>query len=231
MKEVTMNDLGNNKPCEQVAVIFDLDGVLTDTAEYHYQAWRRLAEEEGLTFSREDNEKLRGVSRRASLELILKGSSRSEEKILEMMDRKNNYYRNYIQTMDSNDLLPGALEILKQLRKVGVKLALASASKNARDVVERLSLKDYFEVIADGNSVKRAKPEPDLFLFAAGKLSVSPQCTAVVEDAEAGIEAALAANMATVGIGPPERVGKADLVCKSVAEIDVSDLLSLLPKG
>ncbi len=226
-----MIDLDKTKPCESIAVIFDLDGVLTDTAEYHYRAWRRLAEEEGLSFSREDNEKLRGVSRRASLELVLKGSSRSEEQMLEMMDRKNSYYRSFIKTMDSDDLLPGALEILKNLHSLGVKLALASASKNARDVVKRLNLEDYFEVIADGNSVKRAKPAPDLFLFAAEKLNVLPQCAVVVEDAEAGIEAALAAKMATVGIGPPERVGKADFVYNSVAEIDVSDLLSLIPKG
>ena len=218
------------KPCESMAVIFDLDGVLTDTAEYHYRAWRRLAEEEGLPFSREDNEKLRGVSRRASLELILKGSSRSEEEMLEMMDRKNSYYRSLIKTMDSEDLLPGALEIVKQLRRLEVKLALASASKNARDVVERLNLEDYFEIIADGNSVEKAKPAPDLFLFVADKLKVAPRCAVVVEDAEAGIEAALAAKMAAVGIGPHERVGKADLFYKSVSEIDVSDLLSLLPK-
>ncbi len=219
------------KPCESIAVIFDLDGVLTDTAEYHYLAWRRLAEEEGLSFSREDNEKLRGVSRKASLELILKGSSRSEEEMLEMMDRKNSYYRSFIKTMDSGDLLPGALEILEHLRRLGVMLGLASASKNARDVVGRLNLEDYFEIIADGNSVEKAKPAPDLFLFVANKLNVAPACAVVVEDAEAGIEAALAAKMAAVGIGPQERVGKADLTYGSVSEIDVSDLLSLLPKG
>jgi beta-phosphoglucomutase len=226
-----MTGIDETKPCAAVAVIFDLDGVLTDTAEYHYRAWRRLAEEEGLPFSREDNEKLRGVSRRASLELVLQGSRRSEEEMLEMMDRKNSYYRSFIQTMDAKDLLPGALEILKKLRGLGVKLALASASKNARDVVKRLNLENYFEVIADGNSVERAKPAPDLFLFAADKLSVLPHCAVVVEDAEAGIEAALAAKMATVGIGPPERVGKADLVYNSVAEINVADLLSLIPQG
>jgi beta-phosphoglucomutase len=218
------------KTCESIAVIFDLDGVLTDTAEYHYRAWRRLAEEEGLSFSREDNEKLRGVSRRASLELVLQGNNRSEAEMLEMMDRKNSYYRSFIKTMDAGDLLPGAAEILNQLRTMGVKLGLASASKNARDVLERINLENYFEVIADGNSVEKAKPAPDLFLFAADKLSVAPRCAVVVEDAEAGIEAALAAKMAAVGIGPRERVGKADLIYKSVAEINVSDLLSLLPK-
>lgn len=223
--------LYKTKPCESVAVIFDLDGVLTDTAEYHYRAWRRLAEEEGLPFTREDNEKLRGVSRRASLELILKGSTRSEDEMLEMMDRKNSYYRSFIKTMDAGDLLPGALDKLKQLRRMGVKLGLASASKNAREVVERLKIEDYFENIADGNSVEKAKPAPDLFLFAANKLNVAPQCTVVVEDAEAGIEAALAAKMAAVGIGPQGRVDKADLIYKAVSEIDISDLLSLLPKG
>jgi len=216
--------------CEKAAVIFDLDGVITDTAEYHYQAWRRMAEEEGLSFSRQDNEKLRGVSRRASLELVLKGKELPENKKLELMERKNNYYREQIKTISDKDLLPGAIDKLNQLKNADVKLALASASKNARDVIENLGIEDYFEVVADGYSVKKTKPAPDLFLFAAEKLNVPPSCCIVVEDAEAGITAAVSAGMYTVGIGPPARVGRADLVYNAVAEIEIPEILALLEK-
>jgi len=214
--------------CNPAAVIFDLDGVITDTAEFHYQAWRRMAEEEGLGFSRDDNEKLRGVSRRASLELVLKGKKLPENIKLELMERKNNYYREQIKTISVEDILPGVVDILNQLKGAGVKLALASASKNARDVIKNLGIEDYFEVIADGFSVKKTKPAPDLFLFVAEKLSVPPSCCIVVEDAEAGIKAAGSAGMSTVGIGPPARVGRADLIYNSVAEIEIPEMLALL---
>lgn len=207
------------------AFIFDLDGVLTDTAEYHYLAWKRLAEEEGIVFTRDDNEKLRGVSRRASLELILKGRPIPEEQVQEMMDRKNGYYRDYIKTISEKDLLPGALELLNKLKELNFRLALASASKNAPVVIERLGIAHYFEVIADGNSVEKTKPAPDLFLYAAEKLGLSPTECLVVEDAEAGVEAALAAGMLTIGIGPRERVGAADYVYPTVAEIRIEDIL------
>ena len=202
------------------AFIFDLDGVLTDTAEYHYRAWKRMAEEEGLPFNRQDNEKLRGVSRRASLELILKGRSLPEEKIEAMMERKNNYYRESIKEISEKDLLPGSLELLQKLREKGYKLAVASASKNAPMIIERLNIGAYFDVLAHGGSVERAKPAPDLFLYTAEKLKLEPRYCLVVEDAEAGVEAAKRAGMATIGIGPPERVGAADLVFSSVGEID-----------
>ncbi len=207
------------------AFIFDLDGVLTDTAEYHYLAWKRLAEEEGIVFTRSDNEKLRGVSRRASLKLILKGREITEEKMQEMMDRKNGYYRDYIKTVSEKDLLPGALELLDRLKDKNYRLALASASKNAPEVVERLGIAHNFEVIADGNSVEKTKPAPDLFLYVSEKMNLHPAECLVVEDAEAGVEAARAAGMATIGIGPQERVGAADFVYPSVAEIRIEDFL------
>lgn len=207
------------------AFIFDLDGVLTDTAEYHYLAWKRLAEEEGFSFNREDNEKLRGVSRRASLELILKGSTVPEEKMQEMMDRKNGYYRDFIQTISEKDLLPGAIGLLKKLKEMSFRLALASASKNAPAVVEQLGIAHYFEVIADGSSVEKTKPAPDLFLYVAEKLNLPPSRCLVVEDAEAGVAAAKAAGMATIGIGPQERVGAADYIYPSVADIILEEVL------
>ena len=206
------------------AFIFDLDGVLTDTAEYHFLAWKRLADEEGYSFSRKDNEQLRGVSRRASLDLILKGRNVPEEKMLEMMERKNGYYRSYLETVSGKDLLPGAVELLDRLKEKGCRLALASASKNAPTVIDKLGIAGYFEVIADGNSVEKTKPAPDLFLYAAEQLKLKPQVCLVVEDAEAGITAARAAGMHTIGIGPEERVGAADYVYPSVAAIKLEDI-------
>ncbi len=209
------------------AFIFDLDGVLTDTAEYHFLAWKRMADEEGLPFSRRDNEQLRGVSRRASLELILKGRSLPEERMQELMERKNGYYRAYIETVSAEDLLPGATRLLEALQNKGVKLALASASKNAPKVVENLGIAPYFAVIAHGGSVQKTKPAPDLFLYTAEKLQVEPGRCVVVEDAEAGVAAAQAAGMVTIGIGPHERVGAADYVYPDVASLKLEDISSL----
>lgn len=198
---------------------------MTDTAEYHFLAWKRLADEENLPFSRSDNELLRGVSRRASLELILKDRERSEAQMQMLMDRKNSYYRAYLEEISSANLLPGALKLLQRLQALQYRLALASASRNAKTVVNRLGIESYFEVIADGNSVKKTKPAPDLFLYAARQLSLPPQACLVVEDAEAGITAAKAAGMVTIGIGPPERVGAADYLYPSVAAIKLEDIL------
>ncbi len=208
------------------AFIFDLDGVLTDTAEYHYQAWKQMADEEGLSFNRQDNEQLRGISRRASLDLILKGRPLSEEKKLELMERKNSYYRAYIGAVSEKDLLPGALNLLQELQSRSYRLALASASKNARQVIARLYIASFFEVIADGNVVKKTKPAPDLFLYVAEKLHIAPPHCAVVEDAEAGIRAAKAAGMITIGLGPKHRVGEADYVYPSVALIRLADIIT-----
>ncbi len=208
------------------AFIFDLDGVLTDTAEYHYLAWKRLCEEEGLYFHRQINEKLRGVSRRKSLEIILGERKVHEKTMEEMMARKNRYYQQSIKKISKEDLLPGAEDILRQLKNKHIKLALGSSSKNARPVIARLEIEDYFDVVADGNSVERSKPAPDLFLYAAEKLGVSPSCCAVVEDAEAGIEAALTAGMLAVGIGPPDRVGKSHIYYPRISDLRIDDILS-----
>jgi beta-phosphoglucomutase len=210
------------------AFIFDLDGVLTDTAEYHYQGWKRLADEEGWPFTREDNEHLRGVSRRDSLRLILKDRLYPEEQILEMMERKNRYYLDSIKAISPHDLLPGARELLEEIRAAGLKTALGSASKNAGEVVDRLGIRHLLDAISDGYSVERQKPAPDLFLDAAAQLGLPPAECVVVEDAAAGIEAAKAGGFYAVGLGPPERVGAADAIFPSLEGVRLADLLKAL---
>lgn len=210
------------------AFIFDLDGVITDTAEYHYRGWKRLADEEGLSFTREDNEHLRGVPRRESLMLILKDRVHPEEKIQEMMERKNNYYLAFIKEITPRDLLPGAKELLEEIRAAGLKNALGSASKNAGEVIERLGIRDLFDAISDGFSVERQKPAPDLFLHAAAQLGLTPAECVVVEDAAAGIEAAIAGGFRSVGLGPDERVGRADIILSNLAGVRLNALLNAL---
>lgn len=210
--------------------IFDLDGVLTDTAEYHYRGWKRLADEEGFPFTREDNEQLRGIPRRESLMLILRGRPFPEEKILEMMARKNNYYLEYIRDVSPRDLLPGARELLEEIRQAELKCALGSASKNAQDVIQRLGIADLLDAVSDGNSVEKQKPAPDLFLHAARQLHLEPNECVVVEDAAAGIEAARAGGFHSVGVGPRERVGNADVVLESLNNLHLETMLALLNK-
>ena len=210
------------------AFIFDLDGVLTDTAEYHYRAWKRLADEEGLPFTREDNEHLRGVSRRESLMLILKGRVYPEEQVQAMMDHKNGYYLEFIKEISPRDLLPGAQELLEEIRAAGLKSALGSASRNADEVLDRLGIRARLDAVSDGYSVERQKPAPDLFLHAAAQLALHPAECAVVEDAAAGIEAAKAGGFRTVGLGPRERVGLADVIFPSLAGVRLADLLRAL---
>ncbi len=208
--------------------IFDLDGVLTDTAEYHYRAWKRLADEEGLPFTRQDNEALRGVSRRESLMLLLKGRSFPEEELQEMMERKNRYYGELIQGVTPQDMLPGARELLEEIRQAGLKAAIGSASKNAGEVIARLGIRPLLDAVSDGYSVERPKPAPDLFLHAAGQLGLPAEECVVVEDAAAGIEAAKAGGFYTVGLGPPERVGTADVIFPSLEGVHLEDILRAL---
>ncbi len=208
--------------------IFDLDGVLTDTAEYHYRAWKRLADEEGIPFTREDNEQLRGVSRRESLMRLLKGRPIPEETAQAWMARKNRYYQEYIRQMTPADVLPGVLSLLGEIRASGRKIAVASASKNAPLVVERLNLRPWIDVLCDGSSVDRPKPAPDLFLYAAERLGLPPVTCVVVEDAAAGVQAAHAAGMRVVGLGPASRVGEADVVLPSLDGARLTDLLARL---
>jgi beta-phosphoglucomutase len=210
------------------AFIFDLDGVLTDTAEYHFRAWQRLADEENIVFTREDNEALRGVSRRQSLLFLLKGRALSEDQMEAWMARKNDYYRAYLNDIKPADLLPGVVDFLNEAKSHGIKLGVGSASKNAREAIQGLGITDVFDAIGDGYSVSNPKPAPDLFVWVAGRLGVPAQNAVVFEDAEAGIEAALAAGMYAVGLGPQSRVGKADVVLPSLESVKLDQIIQAL---
>lgn len=209
------------------AFILDLDGVLTDTAEYHFRAWKRIADEENIPFTREDNEQLRGVSRRRSLEILLGEHRRryTESEMQEMMDRKNGYYQEMLRQITEDDFLPGAQALMENLRERGLKVAIGSASKNTKTVLRQLGILDFFDVIADGHSVERGKPAPDLFLYAAAKMEVDPAECVVVEDAKSGVAAALEGGMVAVGIGPEERVGEAHFRYDTTADIRIAEIL------
>lgn len=208
------------------AIIFDLDGVLTDTSEYHYQAWKRLADDLGIPFTREDNDAhLRGVSRRESLMYIIRGRQYSEDQIQEMMDRKNRYYNEMIKKMTPNDLVPGGRELLQEIQQAGIKIAVASGSKNARTVLDLLDINNYLNGIADGYDVTNGKPAPDIFVFAAGLLDTPTSQSLVLEDAAAGVEAAKKGGMMAIGIGPQDRFQGADKVLPDLANKHLHDLL------
>ena len=196
------------------ACIFDLDGVIVDTAKYHYIAWRALAEELGFTFTNQDNERLKGVSRMQSLEILLEigGTQFTETEKLVMAHRKNTLYVSYIEKMTPEEILPGVREFLQELRNKGIKVALGSASKNSPMILEKIQLMGMFDAVVDGNSIMEAKPNPEVFLKGAERLGVEPTHCVVFEDAIAGIEAARNADMYCVGIGEPETLAMADLV-------------------
>lgn len=215
---------------DAAGVIFDLDGVLADTAELHFQSWMDISRELGIPFDRARNEALRGLSRADSLRIFLGPEALrfDADQQAEIMERKNRYYLQRVERLTAADVLPGARELLEDLRRHGVRVAIASSSRNARIVLERLSLLDAADAIVDGNDVERTKPAPDIFLCAARRLGLPPARCVVVEDAESGIEAARAAGMKVVGIGPAERVGKADCVVPAISALCASVLLRLL---
>jgi len=208
------------------AFLFDLDGVLTDTSELHFLSWKRLAEEEGILFTREDNEALRGVSRRESLNLLLKGRQVSEEQAHEMMERKNSYYIDLVSQMTPDNMLPGALDLIEEIKRLNLKQAIVSSSKNAWLVLDRLQIGNLFDAVIDGNAPARSKPHPDLFLLAAQAVRVDPFNCLVVEDAQAGVEAAHAAGMVALGLGPKERVGIAELVFPSLESHSACEVIA-----
>jgi beta-phosphoglucomutase len=203
------------------AAIFDLDGVIVNTAKYHYLAWRRLANELGFDFTEQQNERLKGVNRMRSLEILLEiGRLTLDEATKESLAaRKNAWYVEYLLQMDRSEILPGAVEYLNYLREKGVKTALGSASKNSRLILDRLEITPLFDSIIDGNKVKNTKPDPEVFLKAAEELSVDPQRCVVFEDAEAGIEAAHRAGMGCVGVGSPSVLKEADMVIAGLDQL------------
>jgi beta-phosphoglucomutase len=213
-------------PDKPKAIIFDLDGVLTDTSEYHYQAWKHLADDEHIPFTRQENdEHLRGIGRRESLMYIIRGKHYSEDQIEEMMDRKNRYYNDLIKNMSPKDLVAGGRALLEEIHNAEIKIAIASASKNCHTVLERLGITDLLDGIADGFSVVNGKPAPDLFVYAAGLVQVHTGDCLGVEDADAGIEAIKTAGMRALGIGPKERFHKADKVLPSLENKHLQDML------
>jgi len=211
------------------ACIFDLDGVIVDTAKYHFMAWRRLAKELGFEFTLSDNEALKGVSRMASLEILLRvgGLAPGEKEKEELAARKNRWYVEFITGMTPDEILPGSIRLLKQLRKEGILTAIGSASKNALTILDRIKITDMFDVIVDGNKIHTAKPDPEVFVRGARELNTDPSSCVVFEDAQAGIEAAIAGGMKCVGVGDPELLGKADLVIPDLRKITIQKLKNL----
>lgn len=213
------------------AVIFDLDGVITDTAEHHYLAWKAIGDELNLPFTREFNERLKGVSRMESLRLLLSLSPQelnySEEQLHDLAQRKNEVYKQLISQIKPADALPGIPQLLDALRKQGIKTAIASASKNAFSVIENLQMKPYFDVIVDAAKIVNSKPDPEVFLAAAQQLGVAPTDCVGVEDAVAGVDAILAADMTAIAIGKQEHFPHAHHVYSSTAELKVEQLIEI----
>lgn len=210
--------------------IFDLDGVIVDTAKYHFKAWQSLAKNLQYNFTEQDNEQFKGVSRVRSLELLLEMAqykATEKEKEQWLID-KNTHYLALISHMNNSEILPGITEILKTLKAQQIPVALGSASKNAQPILEKVGLLSYFDVLVDGNEVTMAKPNPEVFLTAAKGLGVAPEDCVVFEDAQAGVAAAKAAKMTCVGIGDPAILFNADHCFTSTAEITLSFVQSLI---
>lgn len=210
------------------AVIFDLDGVIVSTDECHYQAWKRLADEEGIPFDRSANQRLRGVSRMESLGIVLERAARiytDVEKTV-LAERKNEYYRRLLYRLTSADILPGAVSLLRELKKRGIRVAIGSSSRNAPFILEKIGLGGFFDAVADGNGITKSKPDPEVFLLAAKLLCVRPERCAVVEDSVAGILAAKAAGMKAVGVGYAKSCAQADETADNLTEVTIGRLLS-----
>lgn len=212
------------------ACIFDLDGVVVDTAKYHYLAWKRLANEFGFDFDEHLNEKLKGVSRKESLELILKWAnvSISDSEKLDAAKRKNDWYIEYVAKMTAAEILPGVVHFLNELKTNDIRIALGSASRNSMMCLERIGLLNYFDVIVDGNKVETAKPDPEVFLRGATDLGLKPFECVVFEDAQVGIEAANAGGFFSVGVGDALVLKDANLVIKTFENFTLNKLREAL---
>lgn len=208
------------------ACIFDLDGVIVDTAKYHYLAWKRLAKELGFDFTEEDNERLKGISRMKSLDILLQiGKLSFNEKTKEeLAAKKNAWYVECISNMDSSEILPGVINFLKSLRNNNIKISLGSVSKNAKLILNNVGIAPYFDAVIDGTKITHAKPDPEVFLKGAEELGVKPSECVVFEDAQAGIEAAINAGMFSVGVGSLKTLSKANFVISSFEEMTLNRL-------
>lgn len=208
--------------------IFNMDGVIVDTGKYHYQAWRRIANQFGFDFSKEQHEELKGLSRLGSLERILEWGEiyMPEAEKMHWADVKNNWYVGLISNMKPAEVLPGVLEFLRQVRASGIVTALSSASQNARSVLKSINLEPYFDTILDGNEVKKQKPDPSCFLMAAHALGLMPSECLVFEDAPPGIDAALRGGFTVIGIGKQEDLAKAHLVIQGFENLNYNTLIA-----
>jgi len=208
------------------ACIFDLDGVIVDTAKYHYLAWKRLAGELGFEFTEDDNERLKGVSRLDSLEILLSIGNKSfdDKTKLLLAEKKNAWYIEYISKMSKDEVLPGVENFLEVLKNAGIKISLGSVSKNALQILNSLNLTNYFDAIIDGTRISKAKPDPEVFLKASSELNIPPEECIVFEDASAGIDGAINANMYSIGVGSPKILNKANKVISGFTTIDLSIL-------
>lgn len=184
------------------AVIFDLDGVIVSTDDCHYEAWKKMADEEGIYFDKTINNRLRGVSRMESLEIVLERAEKeySEDEKLALAERKNGYYKEFITKLTPDDILPGAMNTLEELKANGIKVAIGSSSKNTPVILKQIGLSDYFDAVSDGNNITNSKPDPEVFLKAADMLGIPYGECMIVEDADAGIEAGKRAGMKTLSV-------------------------------
>jgi beta-phosphoglucomutase len=212
------------------AFIFDLDGVIVDTAKYHFLAWQKIANALDINFTLEHNELLKGVSRVRSLDIILELGKveASQEDKNKWLIQKNQEYLTYLVDMDQSELLPGVLSMLQYLKEKNQPIALGSASKNARPILEKTGIRHYFDAIVDGNDVTNAKPDPEVFLIAAKLLEVSPENAIVFEDSVAGVQAANIGNMTSIGIGEASTLHEAKYIFKDFTEIETSFIASLI---
>ena len=208
------------------AVIFDLDGVIVTTDDYHYEAWKKIADQENIYFDREINERLRGVSRMESLDIILEKSSKiyNEEEKIELATRKNDYYKNLLENLTKEDILPGILETLNFLENKKIKTAIGSSSKNTIFILNKIGLTNRFDAIVDGTMIKNSKPDPEVFLQAAEKVGIKAEKCLVVEDADAGVEAGKRAGMRVLGVGSAKNNENADYKSENMEEFNIASI-------
>lgn len=219
-----------SKKTVQRAVIFDLDGVLTDTAHYHFLAWKHIAEQVGVHFDEESNEQLKGIDRLNSLKFILDQSSQSftEQEFHALADKKNTHYQSLIATMKPEDVFPGVRDLIASLRAANFALGVASVSKNAQYVLDKIALISEFDYVADAAKIQNTKPHPEIFLTVAEALSISPANCVGIEDAAAGVTAIKAASMPAIGVGSPEQLSHADEIVVKTGDITVEQILGLI---
>lgn len=214
------------------AIIFDLDGVIVDTAKYHYIAWKAIAEELGFEFTHEHNERLKGVSRMTSLDILLEvgGVELPTSEKLKLAERKNEHYRTFITQMTADEILPGMKNLLASVTNAGLKAAIGSASKNTPTILKQIGLDNFFDVVIDGNKISKAKPDPEVFLAGAKEMGVRPNECLVFEDAESGVEAALNGGMYCIGVGSEALLGRAHYVVQGFEGYSIQELIEKTQK-